>query len=1690
MAKLNLEFYNNESNYSDGETIEDAILNVVMENKHFDLEELKNIGWPAFYHLSHLRHNILNWFPFKEECRILEIGSGCGAITKLLCDRAQYVASVELTYKRANINFERHKEIENLEVFVGNLENMKFNEQFDYIIVNGVLEYAGGFIDSDKPYEEFIRLLSNYLKNDGEVIIAIENRLGLKYFSGAKEDHLGDLFVGLNGYVNEENIKTFSKTEINLLIENSGLTLKKFYYPYPDYKFPEVIYTDEGFDKVALSYDVNSYDTDRYMFFDEVQMQNLLVKENVESTFANSFLIVAGKNSNEIIDESESGSTNKEILYVKINANRNESYRICTLIINDKDKLSVVKRPLTIQAAVHLKHMHQVYKQSDNLNNNLSLLPSKMMGNDLVYDYLSLPTVERMLLDKISKMDSEGFLSILTNFKSIISSGPLRINSYSDKFHQTFGSEVYEGQLEFTSFSNIDVLFDNIFYDNEQWIVFDYEWELNFELPLEFILWRSIKEFYAKYRHVDLFIMEDSVYEKFGISPEMINVFYKWEGYFSAVYVKMFDKAVYRKNTIFLSDKEQIFKVNNSIANIYFDTGNGFNDREKCQQFYDGNLKEIVLEFDIHEFENVRGIRFDPIEGHACKCTIEFSEVDGNPIHFTPYNSFSPDTEEDFFLTTDPIYLCEDIHRDGKQMKLQFSIQVLNENQAYDEIQLQINESQANLEVYSKHLESMKDENYVLKDELNDLMNIKKSLTLENEKLDNKISLLNTQINQLGTEYSLLINSRIWKVTKPLRLTLDYLKNSKKQIVNLIRECYKLLKKTNQNIKTIGLIRTIKKIYNKAPESIANVKESGKIAEVVQNNDIWLKIDQWIDNTPHTFIDIFHVPMGWDTPLFQRFQHLSLQAGNVGGISFYGAHPLVDKDIEICTFITPTLCVVNLDNYEVKKKLFEILDQKSGLKIIRLQSIDLATTVEELKSFLNKGYHIVYEYIDEITPQITGNIPKFVFERHDYILMNEIISIVATSDKLFDQIKPFRNQNMALITNGVDYEHWNLDRVTTPCPADIQAIVGKGKIIIGYHGALAQWIDFELLKRLAEDERYILLLIGYEHDQSLRESGLLEYDNVYFIGSKPYVQLSQYAVFYDVAILPFFINDITKSVSPVKIFEYMALQKPIITYALPECLKYESCLIAYSQDEFIENVNQALVLRTDSGYCALLVKEALENTWQSITQRTVDLVINNINFIEVENLSVSNVNNESISLYNSADPVIPQNRKIYRMLKNAFWKLPIMTPRFKEKFLYNVKRSLKPSLLAHPPMGQEDETSPMIINNAEKPPLHRLEYIEQILRIPDPDKSTYVPITEISYSRREADSKIVAYYLTQFHPDKHNEEWWGKGVTEWNNVARAVPQFAGHYQPRLPGELGFYDLRIRENMMRQIELAQMHGVYGFSFYYYWFDGERLLEKPIEMFLEDESLDFPFSLCWANENWTKRFDGTNSDILMEQPKTVESYKNVIHDMVRFLKDKRYITVKGKKMITVYRPALMPEPIEVIEYWREYCLEQGVGELYIIAVKENMVELDLLGIGYDAISEFHPGTVYTNLKNITHDIEYIRSDFKGEVFDYKDLVENQKYFKYNLPKLYRAVMPMWDNTARRNNKGMIFQGATPALYKQWLKDVILEGKKRSDLDDQMIFINAWNEWGEGAYLEPDKKYGYAYLQATKEAVEESR
>lgn len=350
------------------------------------------------------------------------------------------------------------------------------------------------------------------------------------------------------------------------------------------------------------------------------------------------------------------------------------------------------------------------------------------------------------------------------------------------------------------------------------------------------------------------------------------------------------------------------------------------------------------------------------------------------------------------------------------------------------------------------------------------------------------------------------------------------------------------------------------------------------------------------------------------------------------------------------------------------------------------------------------------------------------------------------------------------------------------------------------------------------------------------------------------------------------------------------------------------------------------------------------------------------------------------------------------------------------------------------------------------------------------------------------DIKLIAFYLPQFHLFKENENWWGRGFTEWTNVTKAVPQFIGHHQPQLPIDVGFYDTRLVETQKRQIELARQYGIYGFCFHHYWFSGKRLMERPVDIFLENiKDLDFPFCLCWANENWTRRWDGMEDDILIAQNHSPENDIEFIKDIQKYIKDKRYITVDGKPLIIVYRPQILPDAKATFERWREYCRKSGMGEIYLVGAKSFGFDKQS-EFGMDAAVEFPPHTM--QCPEITERMNILNPEFSGQVFDFQYFVNERKYFSGAIGKTFKTVSPAWDNTARKPKNPSIFYGSTPELYGKWLKDCIDYTKKSMNKSEQFVFINAWNEWAEGAHLEPDRRYGYAHLQETANAVIQTR
>ena len=366
-------------------------------------------------------------------------------------------------------------------------------------------------------------------------------------------------------------------------------------------------------------------------------------------------------------------------------------------------------------------------------------------------------------------------------------------------------------------------------------------------------------------------------------------------------------------------------------------------------------------------------------------------------------------------------------------------------------------------------------------------------------------------------------------------------------------------------------------------------------------------------------------------------------------------------------------------------------------------------------------------------------------------------------------------------------------------------------------------------------------------------------------------------------------------------------------------------------------------------------------------------------------------------------------------------------------------------------------------------------------------KSDYIPLSEIAFEEKVR-AKLIAFYLPQFHPIPENDAWWGRGFTEWTNVSKAAPNFEGHYQPHLPGELGFYDLRVPAVQRRQVELAKMYGIYGFCFYYYWFAGKRLLELPLDQYVTNSELDLNFCLCWANENWTRRWDGAEHEVLIAQIHKEDEYLHFIRDISPYFRDPRYIRIEDKPLLVVYRVNLLPNPRQAVEIWRSECRKMGLGEIYLVAAQSFDVK-DPRQYGFDAAVEFPPHGAGNSIINQPA-VKMINPNFGGHVYDYYSAANIMLGKQPDDYPLFKTVMVSWDNTARKQNNPNIFINSSPSAYQQWLESAIKYSQEHLPEDRQFVFINAWNEWAEGTHLEPDRRYGYAYLHATALALKSTQ
>ena len=348
--------------------------------------------------------------------------------------------------------------------------------------------------------------------------------------------------------------------------------------------------------------------------------------------------------------------------------------------------------------------------------------------------------------------------------------------------------------------------------------------------------------------------------------------------------------------------------------------------------------------------------------------------------------------------------------------------------------------------------------------------------------------------------------------------------------------------------------------------------------------------------------------------------------------------------------------------------------------------------------------------------------------------------------------------------------------------------------------------------------------------------------------------------------------------------------------------------------------------------------------------------------------------------------------------------------------------------------------------------------------------------------------KLIAFYLPQYHPIPENDEWWGKGFTEWTNVTKAKPWFRGHYQPHLPADLGFYDLRLPEAREAQANIAKQYGVHGFCYYHYWFNGRRLLERPFNEVLASGRPDFPFCLCWANENWTRGWDGAERRILVPQAYSHQDDLNHIRWLLKAFEDRRYIRVEGKPLFLVYRAGDFPSASQTAETWRAEARKAGIGDLFLCAVGSNFhrSRVDPTQIGFDAAVEFQPSLFRPRsfLRRVRDRL--LRGVSNNLTLEYSEIVERSLEVPNPPYRWFRCVTPSWDNTPRRKTRVLILNGACPEKYGDWLEGIIRRSPTVAN-GDKVVFLNAWNEWAEGNHLEPCQRWGRAYLEATRAALD---
>ncbi|MBO6111579.1 MAG: methyltransferase [Lachnospiraceae bacterium] len=688
---LNLSSYCGKDLYSEGDA-EDELLRIVSEHNEDEYNGIiaSSRSWSTLYHLSDIRENIADFLGISKSDSVLEIGAGCGAVTGVFARMAKKVTCVELSYKRSLINANRHKDFDNIEIMVGNFQDIEktLTEKYDYITLIGVLEYAGSYIEAEDPYETLLSLLKPHLKEGGCIVTAIENKYGLKYFAGCREDHTGGFFDGIEGYVKTDAVRTFSKDGLFKLASKQGFKTY-FYYPYPDYKLPVTIYSDDRLPAVSELYDnVRNFDNDRFIAFSESEVFDELIREGQFPFFSNSFLVLMR------YGDKVEGIKERKTVYSRHSIERRPERQIRTdMELTESGQKIIAKYPVSPRAEGHLENMARAYERLLTVFRETRFKPNRMKRiNDgeghlrrLEFEFLKGPTLSDELgICRAEKKTEDALLLINSYCDTLRNLNDMQPFKMTDEFKEMFGEVSLPAGLLSMPVTDLDLTFTNLISD-KGWNIIDYEWTFDFPIPVDFVIYRAIYYFTrdldeGAFEGVDFFV-------ETGIGGQLKETFKKMEYNFQ-MYIRgdrftlpvMY--SIMGRETLELDRAVKTARLTSGLKKprLYYDLGRGYNEQDTL--FIDAKVKDdCIIHFETVIPEGCRTLRIDPID-KRCILRIRLLENEGKRNEISVNGTVLQDNTI-IFDTVDPQIIIDDIVA-GRALKVEYEISMLPEDMFED----------------------------------------------------------------------------------------------------------------------------------------------------------------------------------------------------------------------------------------------------------------------------------------------------------------------------------------------------------------------------------------------------------------------------------------------------------------------------------------------------------------------------------------------------------------------------------------------------------------------------------------------------------------------------------------------------------------------------------------------------------------------------------------------------------------------------------------------------------------------------------------------------------------------------------------------------------------------------------------------------------------------------------------------